>query len=206
MKLGKKTFYLSWAVLLAGTIGLAQAPMGGSSQDRDSPAANQAAGAALRGCLSGSPGNYTLTDHSGTIYHLVGGESQLQRSVGHEVEITGTPDAQRTGTSDDVASNTASSFQVTGAREVGARCNHGSSTGTTGTDSQPMTERPPSTDQQPKGAPEDHAAPGDPSRHLMATCSSSRLRPIWDRRAAAARRQVLFRAQAARTGPWPIRR
>jgi hypothetical protein len=167
MTLAKKTFYLSSAVLLASAIGLAQAAMGGSSQEQDSSASAQAAGAALRGCLSGSAGNYTLTDHSGTIYHLVGGESQLQRSVGHEIEITGTPDAQRTGTSDDVAANTASSFQVTGAREVAARCDHGSRTGAMGTDSQPMTERPPSTDQQPKGAPGE-GAPPQPEPHMMA--------------------------------------
>lgn len=167
MKLAKKTLYLSSTVLLAGAMGLAQTAMGGSSQEQDSSSAGQAGGAALRGCLSGSAGNYTLTDHSGTIYHLVGGEAQLQRSVGHEVEITGTPDAQRTGTSDDVAANTASSFQVTGAREVAAPCGHGSRTGTMGTDSPPMTERPPSTDQQPKGAPGE-GAPPQPEPHMMA--------------------------------------
>ncbi len=167
MKLAKKTFYLSSAVLLAGAMGMAQSAMSGGSQDQEIAAANQSAGAALRGCLSGSAGNYTLTDHNGTIYHLVGGEAQLQSSVGHEVEITGTPDAQRAGASDDVAANTASSFQVTGAREVAARCDHGSGTGTMGTDSQPMTERPPSTDQQPKGAPGE-GAPPQPEPHLMA--------------------------------------
>ncbi len=167
MTLAKKTFYLSSALLLAGAMGVAQTAMS-SPQDRDSSTATQAAGARIRGCLSGSAGNYSLTDHNGTIYHLVGAESQLQGSVGHEVEITGTPDAQRSGTSDDMAANTASSFEVTGAREVGARCDHGSRTGTMGTDSQPMTERPPSTDQQPKGAPGEGTPPPAPQPHLMA--------------------------------------
>ena len=63
--------------------------------------AGQAAGAILRGCLSGSPDNYTLTDHNGTVYHLVGASKDLQNSVGHEVQITGTPDSRRTGTPDD---------------------------------------------------------------------------------------------------------
>ncbi len=164
MTVAKKAFYLSSAILLAGAMAVAQTAMG-SSQDQQSSAAGQAAGAQIRGCLSGSAGNYTLTDHNGTIYHLVGAESQLQGSVGHEVEITGTPDAQRSGASDDMASNTASFFQVTGAREVGARCEHGSSTGTMGTNSQPMTERPPSTDQQPKGAPSEGTPPPEPQPH-----------------------------------------
>lgn len=167
MTLGNKTFCLSSAVLLAGAIGVAQTAMGGSSRDQDTAAANQSAGAALRGCLSGSAGNYTLTDHNGTIYHLVGGESQLQGSVGHEVEITGTPGAQRTGSSDDMAANTASSFEVSASHEVAARCDHGSGTGSMGTDAQPMTEHPPSTDQQPKGAPGE-GAPPQPEPHLMA--------------------------------------
>ncbi len=167
MTLAKKTFFLLSAVLLAGAMAVAQGAMG-SSQDQDSSTASPAAGAKLRGCLSGSEGNYTLTDHNGTIYHLVGGEAQLQGSVGHEIQVTGTPDAQRSGVSDDMASNTASSFQVTGAREVAASCEHGSSTGSMGTDSQPMTERPPSTDRQPKGAPGEGTPPPEPQPHLMA--------------------------------------
>ncbi len=146
-------------------MGVAQTGMS-APQDQDSSAASQAAGAKLRGCLSGSAGNYTLTDNNGTIYHLVGGGAQLSGSVGHEVEISGTPDAQRSGATDDAASNTATSFQVTGAREVGTVCEHGSSTGTTGTQSQPMSERPPMTDHQPKGAPGEGAPPPEP--HTMA--------------------------------------
>ena len=94
--------------------------------------------------------NYTLTDHNGTIYHLVGGGAQLQNAVGHEVEVTGTPDARRTGASDDTTTNTASSFQVTDAREIGARCDHGASSTGTIHHNPPMPERPPMTAQQPK--------------------------------------------------------
>ena len=167
MTLAKKAFYLSSAVVLAGAMGVAQTGTT-TPQDQDNPRAGQAAGAQLRGCLSGSAGNYTLTDYSGTIYHLVGAESQLQGSVGHEVEITGTPDAQRSSASDDMASNTASSFQVTGAREVAGSCTQGSRTGATSPDSHPMSERPPMTDQQPKGAPGEATPAPEPQPHLMA--------------------------------------
>lgn len=165
MTLAKKTFYLSSALLLAGAMGVAQTAMS-APQDQDSSAASEAAGAKIRGCLSGSEGNYTLTDHNGTIYHLVGGDAQLSGSVGHEVQISGTPDSQRTSASDDTAANTASSFQVTGAREVATTCEHGSRTGTMGPNSQPMTERPPTTDKQPKGAPGEGTPPPEP--HTMA--------------------------------------
>lgn len=45
----------------------------------------------VRGCLSGSSGNYTLTDKSGTTYQLSGDTSKLAEHVGHTVEISGTP-------------------------------------------------------------------------------------------------------------------
>jgi hypothetical protein len=164
-----KTFYLSSAVLLAGAMGVAQASRGGSSQDQDSSMAGQAAGAQLRGCLTGSDGNYTLTDHNGAIYHLVGGAAQLRNAVGHEVEVTGTPDARRTGAGDDTAANTASSFQVTSAREEGARCDHGSASGKMNDNSHPMSEQPPNTDHQPKGAPGEGVPPQtEPHPELMA--------------------------------------
>lgn len=165
MTLVKKTFYLSSALLLAGAMGVAQTAMS-TPQDQDSSAMSQA-GARIRGCLSGSDGNYTLTDNNGTIYHLVGGDAQLSGAVGHEVEISGTPDAQRSGASD-TTGNTTSSFQVTGAREVGTACKNGSRTGTMGTNSQPMNERSPSTDQQPKGAPSESTPQPEPQPHMMA--------------------------------------
>ena len=203
MTLAKRTFYLSSALLLAGAISLAQTAMGGSSQHQESSMAGQAAGAKLRGCLSGSAGNYTLTDHNGAIYHLVGGEAQLRDAVGHEAEITGTPDARRTGATDDSASNTATSFRVTGAREVGARCDHGTASGTRDNNSRPMTERPRSTDHQPKGAPGEGVPPPEPEPHaeLMAVLQqpgSTDAGSAMLRAATAARPRALLRRAPAR--------
>jgi hypothetical protein len=45
---------------------------------------------AVKGCLQGSDGNYTLTTKSGTVYLLQGDTSKLSEHVGHEVQITGT--------------------------------------------------------------------------------------------------------------------
>jgi hypothetical protein len=66
------------------------------AQDTTTPAQSTTATAvdsnasSIQGCLSGSDGNYTLTqDGTGTTYKLVGMEPQLKKHVGHEVAITG---------------------------------------------------------------------------------------------------------------------
>ncbi len=43
----------------------------------------------VEGCLSGSDGNYTLTDKSGNTYQLSGDNSMLRDHVGHDVQVTG---------------------------------------------------------------------------------------------------------------------
>ena len=48
----------------------------------------------IRGCLSGSVGNYTLMeDRSGTIYSLVGADHLMDGQTGHELEVSGLPTA-----------------------------------------------------------------------------------------------------------------
>ena len=44
----------------------------------------------VQGCLSGSQGNYTLTDKAGNTYQLAGDTSKLAEHVGHKDEVTGT--------------------------------------------------------------------------------------------------------------------
>jgi hypothetical protein len=51
----------------------------------------------VEGCLSGSEGNYTLTDKSGTKYQLSGDTAKLKDHVGHEVQVTGTMTASANG-------------------------------------------------------------------------------------------------------------
>ena len=43
----------------------------------------------VEGCLSGSNGNFTLSDKNGTTYSLTGDTAKLSEHVGHEVKITG---------------------------------------------------------------------------------------------------------------------
>jgi len=44
----------------------------------------------VQGCLSGSSGNFTLTDKNGNTYQLTGDTAKLSEHVGHEVKVTGT--------------------------------------------------------------------------------------------------------------------
>ena len=44
----------------------------------------------VEGCLSGSSGNYTLSDKNGNTYQLTGDTAKLSEHVGHEVKVTGT--------------------------------------------------------------------------------------------------------------------
>jgi hypothetical protein len=59
-----------------------------SSSDGYSSASSSPADT-LEGCLSGSAGNFTLTDQSGKTYQLAGDTSKLSDHVGHQVRITG---------------------------------------------------------------------------------------------------------------------
>ena len=53
-------------------------------------AANASGATSVQGCLSGSSGNYTLTDKHGNTYQLTGDTAKLSEHIGHEVKITGT--------------------------------------------------------------------------------------------------------------------
>lgn len=78
----------------------------------------------IRGCLSGSTGNFTLTDPNGTQYRLVGNDSALQSEVSHEVELSGTQtqslDTSNGSGADSVQS--ADSFQVSGIKNISNDC------------------------------------------------------------------------------------
>jgi hypothetical protein len=84
----KKVYQLLTLGLLCGSFALAQDSPGGqmtNPNDRGSAGAN-----AVHGCLSGTPGNYILTESdTGTVIKLVGDENKLQKHVGDEVSITG---------------------------------------------------------------------------------------------------------------------
>lgn len=60
-----------------------------SSSSGSSQASSSAGETTIEGCLSGSGGNWTLTDSSGKTYQLQGDTSKLSDQVGHQVSIKG---------------------------------------------------------------------------------------------------------------------
>jgi hypothetical protein len=84
-----------------------------------------AGGDGVQGCLSGSDGNYTLTDHTGTSYRLTGDTAKLSEHIGHEVKVSGTKStAAATGASDTMGQTGGAqqAIQVTSVKHIAKTC------------------------------------------------------------------------------------
>ena len=113
-----KAVLLVSALLLAATVASAQAApkshFAATPVNQSSAMASQNAPTnsnALRGCLTGSKGDYKLTDHQGQQHRVVGDNHLLWDDVGHEVDLTGSPSAN--------GSNTFHESQIT---DISSRC------------------------------------------------------------------------------------
>jgi ABC-type oligopeptide transport system substrate-binding subunit len=71
-------------------------------------------GNSIEGCLSGSAGNWTLTDQSGKTYQLSGDTSKLSDHVGHQIRVMGT-DNSSTASSSGSSPSSSSASSATGA-------------------------------------------------------------------------------------------
>jgi len=102
----------------------------GSSQKDSSMSETGTSANSVEGCLSGSDGNYTLTDQTGTSYKLTGDTAKLSEHIGHEVKITGTKSpASATGASDTMGQTGGAqqSIEVTSVKHVSKTCKGGAS-------------------------------------------------------------------------------
>jgi len=88
-------------------------------------------GTGIEGCLSGSAGNFTLTDQSGKTWQLAGDTSKLSDHVGHQVRLTGTdtsasaaggPSSGATATGAGAAAGSQSTFNVTKVKMISSSC------------------------------------------------------------------------------------
>jgi len=87
----KKAILLSSLLMLCTALALAQDTQSSSPSDNASASAGSNT---VQGCLSGSSGNYMLTDATGVMWQLQGDESKLSANVNKEVEVTGTTGAE----------------------------------------------------------------------------------------------------------------
>lgn len=119
-------------------LGMTWAAAQDSSQSSPSSGAAMAAGSGhqaaggqttVEGCLSGSSGNFTLTDKNGMTYQLTGDSAKLSEHVGHEVKVTGTASSGGGATGGASASSTGagagSTLQVSSLKHISKTCKSG---------------------------------------------------------------------------------
>ena len=77
----------------------------------------------VQGCLSGSNGNYTLTDKNGMSYQLTGDTAKLSQHVGHEVKVTGsTGTGTATGSMGSQSNNASQTLTVSSMKHISKTC------------------------------------------------------------------------------------
>jgi hypothetical protein len=90
----------------------------------------------VQGCLSGSNGNYTLTDKNGTAYQLTGDTAKLSEHVGHEIKVMGSSGSAGAGASGSTetspsgagaSAGAGQSLEVSSVKMVSKSCKSGSS-------------------------------------------------------------------------------
>lgn len=128
---------LLFSVLLLGACwAAAQSTATSNSSQSDSTSAssgqtgsaNASGATSVQGCLSGSSGNYTLTDKHGNTYQLTGDTAKLSEHVGHEVKVMGTSSSAApssggaaTGTAGSAAGNS-QTLEVSSVKHIAKTC------------------------------------------------------------------------------------
>lgn len=89
----EEDFTVKKIYLLAATMLLSAIWLVAQSSTQSNPQSSTSSGSSdqtmIQGCLSGSGGNFTVTDSSGNSYKLQGDTSKLSDHVGQEVKISG---------------------------------------------------------------------------------------------------------------------
>jgi hypothetical protein len=101
--------FLALAAITAAAQAVPHPKFALSSGSQASVTASQSQDNHLRGCLSGSKGNYTLIDHQGQSHKVTGDNRLLWDDVGHELDMTVRP----------LAGNM---FQETEITDIASRC------------------------------------------------------------------------------------
>lgn len=119
-------------LLLGASWAMAQNDSSQSAPTQTNPGQEMSAGSgsatSVQGCLSGSDGNYMLTDKNGTTYQLTGDTAKLSEHVGHEVKIMGsTSSASSSGadTSGSMGGASKQALQVSSVKHISKTCQSG---------------------------------------------------------------------------------
>src|SRR5579864_889262 len=136
----------AWMAAQTSTSQASSTPSGTSASSQTSDQSSGTSGSmsgsnssqsSIEGCLSGSTGNYTLADNSGTTYNLQGDDAKLSKHVGEEVEVkgsVGSASSSPAGASPSSSSSSSSSatsagktFNVTSVKKISSTCSSGKS-------------------------------------------------------------------------------
>ena len=148
----KRILLLLGLGVLTGAVALAQDAPTSSPPEQNAQTRTQSSSRStnvIRGCLSGSTGNYTVTDRNGMQYTVNGDDATLRSMVGREVEVTISEDrstedsTQAPGTS----THSANTVQASNVRAVASSCStsgsaspSGSTTPSTSPDERPAPQ------------------------------------------------------------------
>src|ERR1700688_4716963 len=140
----RKAMLLSAAITLCAALALAQdTPSAGASSQNGSTTTSttkttttdqSTAGNTIQGCLTGTSGNYMLTDATGVTYKVKGDDSQLSANVNKQVEVIGAAGSSASASASNNPDTNAPNSASPGASNQGdANANAGSSAaGSTG--------------------------------------------------------------------------
>jgi hypothetical protein len=100
--------WLLTAILLLSSVWAVAQDTSQAANSNSSQTSSSASETTIEGCLSGSAGNYSLTDTSGKTYQLQGDNSKFSDQIGHQVRIKGTTAASASATTPSGATASAS--------------------------------------------------------------------------------------------------
>jgi hypothetical protein len=135
----RKAMLLSAAITLCAVMALAQdTPSAGASSQAGSTTTQTStdqntSGNTIQGCLTGTSGNYMLTDSTGMAYKVQGDDSQLSSNVNKQVEVMGTVASTASASASNSPDSSAPNSSASGDANASAGGSSSGSTGATAT-------------------------------------------------------------------------